>query len=97
VGLWDPTTGVERLTLTGHTGEVRALAFAADTTWLASAATDQTVRVWNLPDGRPRCAIRVDSPLDALATTRCGLVAAGGHGAFCLRLVSGNAAEPTPL
>ena len=32
--------------LTGHTGEVRALSFSADGTWLASGGNDNTVKLW---------------------------------------------------
>ena len=38
--IWDPATGTEPHTLTGHTGWVDALAVAPDGTWLASAGRD---------------------------------------------------------
>ena len=37
VRIWDPATGAERHTLTGHTGWVDQLVVAPDGTWLASA------------------------------------------------------------
>ena len=37
VRIWDPATGQQRATLTGHTGPVTAVAIAPDGTWLASA------------------------------------------------------------
>jgi WD40 repeat protein len=36
----------ERLTLTGHQGAVRAIAVAADQSFLASAGNDGTIRIW---------------------------------------------------
>ena len=36
----------ERFTLIGHQGPVRALAIAADQSFLASAGNDGTIRIW---------------------------------------------------
>jgi WD40 repeat protein len=49
VKVWDMASGEELLTLRGHTNEVMAVAFSADG-WLASASSDNTVKMW---DGRP--------------------------------------------
>jgi WD40 repeat protein len=54
-----------RQVLTGHTGAVRSVAFAPDSTMLASAAMDGTVRLWGLTDGR-RSEIRLDAQVQAL-------------------------------
>jgi WD40 repeat protein len=44
----------ERLTLTGHTGPVRAIALASDQSFLASAGNDGTIRIWRAaPAERP--------------------------------------------
>ncbi len=40
-------TGMERLTLKGHTGRVTAVAYRPDGKSLATASWDQTVRFWN--------------------------------------------------
>ena len=42
--LHDPS--FERFTLIGHLGPVRALAVAADQSFLASAGNDGTIRIW---------------------------------------------------
>ena len=57
VRIWDPATGQQRATLTGHTGEVSAVAIAPDGTWLATASDDGTVRIWDPATGRRRATL----------------------------------------
>ena len=45
--------GTARRTLTGHTGGVRAVAWSPDGTRLATASSDETVRVWDPATGAP--------------------------------------------
>ena len=52
VKLWDPATGHELRTLTGHQGGVSAVAFAPDGATLASAGNDGTVKLWDPATGR---------------------------------------------
>jgi WD40 repeat protein/tetratricopeptide (TPR) repeat protein len=50
--LWDVRAGRAVAELR-HAGPVTHAVFSADGTRVATASTDRTARVWNLPDGRP--------------------------------------------
>jgi WD40 repeat protein len=54
---------VKRLSLTGHRGRIRQIAFSPSAQRLASAASDGTARVWDLATGEA-CALRVSSRKD---------------------------------
>jgi WD40 repeat protein len=46
--VWNATTGKSALTLTEHFGEIVAIAFSPDGKTLATASTDNTIKLWNL-------------------------------------------------
>jgi WD40 repeat protein len=50
--IWDLGRGEVRTKLAGHTTSVWGLAFSPDGTIVASGATDQTLRLWSVPDGK---------------------------------------------
>ena len=77
-----------RRTLTGHTGEVTAVAIAPDGTWLASAGgyDGGSVRIWNPATGGISAVMRVDGWLEdcAWSSSSQSLAAAGGVGLYHL-------------
>jgi WD40 repeat protein len=52
IRLWDVASGKERQRLTGHQGEVNAVAFSPDGKMLASASADRTIRLWEMATGK---------------------------------------------
>jgi hypothetical protein len=47
VKVWDARSGAESLTLRGHTASVFAVSYSPDSTRLASASFDGTIKVWD--------------------------------------------------
>src|SRR3712207_8001819 len=45
VRIWDPATGTQRHSLTGHLGGVQALAIAPDGSWLATGRDRKSTRL----------------------------------------------------
>ncbi|GAA5191460.1 hypothetical protein GCM10023322_48890 [Rugosimonospora acidiphila] len=46
-----------RRTIAGHAGRVLAVAIAPDSSWLATAGDDETVRIWNVATGCARAVL----------------------------------------
>jgi WD40 repeat protein len=73
VRTWDPA-GQTLHTIAGHTSRVTVLAVAPDGSWLASASSDTTVRVWDAAAGTLRHALAGHaSDVTALAVSPDGL------------------------
>ena len=51
VRLWDPATGLELLTLKGHTAAVHGIAFSPDGTILATGSHDGVIKLWRASPG----------------------------------------------
>jgi cytochrome c len=54
IAIWRPGDDKPTTVLRGHTAPVAALAVSLDGAWLASAAWDNTARLWPLAGGEPR-------------------------------------------
>jgi WD40 repeat protein len=59
--------GALRHTLSGHTKRITDVAFAATSSWIATAAEDDTVRVWDLATGTQRLTLPVKGARRVLA------------------------------
>lgn len=66
IRLFQLPSGAAGPVLQGHTGPVTGLRFTAGFSRLLSASGDQSVRIWNLPDGSPMGRIETPTPLTAL-------------------------------
>eukprot|EP00434_Breviolum_minutum_P017095 symbB.v1.2.015086.t1/scaffold1118.1/size136889/9 len=51
----------------GHSGMVRAVAVEASGRYLATASSDETLRIWEVATGRPIRSIKFSSPVTAVA------------------------------
>ena len=88
VWIWDPASGRDRATLTGHKttvhGGAAALAVAPDGSWLASAGRDGTVRIWDPASGLALAFMRLDSGAYRSAALGRFALAVGGSAGLCV-------------
>jgi WD40 repeat protein/DNA-binding SARP family transcriptional activator len=73
VHLWElePSQAAGRLkmTLDGHTNGVESVMFSPNGQWLASASTDETIRLWEVATGECRQTLRADGPYAGMNIT----------------------------
>src|SRR6266404_1141338 len=77
VRLWPLAGGMPRV-LEGHTQNVNGLAFAPDGRTLVSVSYDQGVRIWPLLGPPVPTVVAMPSPLNTVAVSGDGEIAAGG-------------------
>jgi WD40 repeat protein len=66
--VWDLGSGLCLRTIHGHTGGIDAVAVVAGG-WIMSAATDGTLRVWDLKSGACLALFPWDYPFTSVAVT----------------------------
>ena len=84
--LWDIGTGSLRNTLTGHTGDVRSVAYSPDGSTLATGSVDSTVRLWEVATSTLRNTLQHTSDVTSVAFSPDGNTLATGSGDGTVRL-----------
>jgi cytochrome c len=103
IAFWTPGKPQPDTWREGHTGPVAAIAVSPDGKTLASASWDRTVRLWPLPQGRPRVLEGHTQNVNGVAFTPDGkaVVSAGYDATLRIWPMSGGPATirtlPTPL
>jgi WD40 repeat protein len=82
VHVWDTRTGKLLRSLHGHDNEIRPAAFSPDGTWIATAADDRTIRLWETATGKEVLRFLATKPVWSLEFTPDGgrLVTRDGEG-----------------
>jgi hypothetical protein len=78
VQLRDLTTRKTSHSLEGHSGWVRSIAFSPDSSRLYSASRDETVKVWQVPDGELLAIYQAQAGIEAAALSPNGNLLAVG-------------------
>ena len=84
IGIWmyDAHTGAELALFTGHTEEVKDIAFSPDGQTLASTANDMTIRLWDIETGEQLALLPMEGtfflPI-AFSSDGTLLIAGSGH------------------
>ena len=85
--LWDRASGDCTRTLTGHTSDVMSVAFAPDSSMLASASADNTIRLWDPVSGESRRVLEGHTDwVRSVAFSRDGRALASGSDDKTVRL-----------
>lgn len=75
IKLFEPTSGRNLATISGHTGEVVAVSFSADGKSLATTSLDSTIKIWDVAAGRVELARTLSGmalPVESAAFSRDG-------------------------
>jgi len=89
VTIWNAPTGQLLRSLSAHGGPVGALAIAPGGATAYSGSQDQTIRVWNLVDGKLLRTLIQPAPVTALALAQDGTTIVSGGSDGVVRLIDG--------
>jgi WD40 repeat protein len=77
--VWDLHTGAERLTLSGHSKSVQAVAITPDGKQVVSASWDNILKIWDLESGTEIASFSGDGALFCCAVAPDGVTIVGGE------------------